>query len=76
MSLQTKSSGLWIAGGLRSPFAKVDAELGSLDAIELSTPVVKAMLENNGNPIEADLAVWGTVAPNLGYSLLILDSFL
>lgn len=68
MSVKTDTENLWLAGGLRTPFAKVDSHLSKLDAIQLSTPVVKAMLENNGNSIDPDLMVWGTVAPNLGYS--------
>ncbi len=58
----------WLVSGLRSPFARVDGALRSLDAIALSVPVAKAMaaqLPQGGRP---DLVVWGTVAPNLGWS--------
>ncbi len=59
---------LWLAAGLRTPFAKVDEALSALDAIELSLPVARSMLKINGRDIRPDLAIWGTVAPNLGYS--------
>ena len=58
----------WLVCGLRSPFARVDGGLRSLDAVALSVPVAKAMaaqLPQGGRP---DLVVWGTVAPNLGWS--------
>ena len=59
------ASNLWLAAGLRSPFAKVDGALAAHDAIDLSVPVVKAMLEKGARP---DFAVWGTVIPNLTWS--------
>ncbi len=59
---------LWLAAGLRTPFAKIDDALSTLDAIELSLPVARSMLKINGRDIRPDLAIWGTVAPNLGYS--------
>jgi len=59
------ASSLWLAAGLRTPFAKVDGALAAHDAIDLSVPVVKAMLEKGARP---DFAVWGTVIPNLTWS--------
>ena len=59
------ASNLWLAAGLRSPFAKVDGALAAHDAIDLSVPVVKAMLDRGARP---DFAVWGTVIPNLTWS--------
>jgi acetyl-CoA C-acetyltransferase len=59
------ASNLWLAAGLRSPFAKVDGALAAHDAIDLSVPVVKAMLDKGARP---DFAVWGTVIPNLTWS--------
>ncbi len=59
------ASNLWLAAGLRTPFAKVDGALAAHDAIDLSVPVVKAMLEKGARP---DFAVWGTVIPNLTWS--------
>jgi acetyl-CoA C-acetyltransferase len=60
-------SDIWLASGVRTPFAKVDGPLSALDAIALSVPVGQAMIAqlNGGKP---DLAVWGQVAPNLGWS--------
>ncbi|WP_304180253.1 acetyl-CoA C-acyltransferase [Phenylobacterium aquaticum] len=57
---------IWLAAGVRSPFAKVDGPLAGLDAIGLSVPVVQAMAERaSGKP---DLLVWGAVIPNLTWS--------
>ena len=58
---------IWLAAGVRTPFAKVDGPLGGADAIELSVPVAKHMvgLLNGGKP---DFAVWGNVVPNLTWS--------
>ena len=68
MSHVSDRGNLWLAAGLRTPFAKVDDALSALDAIELSLPVARSMLDVNGREIRPDLAIWGTVAPNLGYS--------
>ncbi len=54
--------------GLRTPFAKIDGALSALDAIELSVLVARSMFDTDGAQIRPDLAIWGTVAPNLGYS--------
>ena len=58
---------IWLAAGVRTPFAKVDGALSRFDAIELSVPVARAMVErlNRGAP---DFAAWGTVVPNLTWS--------
>jgi acetyl-CoA C-acetyltransferase len=57
---------IWLAAGVRSPFAKVDGPLAGLDAIGLSVPVVQAMAARaQGKP---DLLVWGAVIPNLTWS--------
>jgi acetyl-CoA C-acetyltransferase len=58
----------WLVSGLRTPFARVDGPLGRLGAIDLSVPVAKAMAAQLGANGRPDLMVWGTVAPNLGYS--------
>ncbi len=68
MSHDSDRGNLWLAAGLRTPFAKVDGALSALDAIELSLPVARSMLDVNGAQIRPNLAIWGTVAPNLGYS--------
>jgi acetyl-CoA C-acetyltransferase len=58
---------IWIAAGVRTPFAKVDGPLGAFDAISLSVPVVQHMIaELRG--ATPDFAVWGTVVPNLTWS--------
>ncbi len=58
---------LWLASGLRTPFAKIDTTLSGLDAIQLSVPVVQAMCRKLKND-QPDLVVWGTVAPSLRWS--------
>lgn len=56
---------IWLLPGLRTPFVKSDGALAKYDAIELSIPVVQAMVSEGNKP---DFAVWGTVLPNLGWS--------
>lgn len=63
-----KMSSLWLAAGLRTPFAKVDGPLAKHDAIGLSVPVVRAMCRQLKGPDRPDLLVWGTVAPSLRWS--------
>jgi len=58
----------WLVAGLRSPFARVDGALKRLDAVALSVPVAKAMAAQLRSGARPDLVVWGTVAPNLGWS--------
>jgi acetyl-CoA C-acetyltransferase len=58
---------VWLAAGVRTPFARVDGALSRLDAVELSLPVVRAMTGSQSG-VKPDLVVWGTVIPNLGYS--------
>jgi acetyl-CoA C-acetyltransferase len=58
---------IWFAAGVRTPFAKVDGPLAAFDAIALSVPVVRHMIDqlHGATP---DFAVWGTVIPNLTWS--------
>ncbi len=70
--MPTPRDDLWITSGLRTPFAKVDQGLAALDAIALSVPVAKAMADQ----ARPDFAVWGTVAPNLGWSNLAREVML
>ncbi len=58
---------VWFAAGVRTPFAKVDGPLAQYDAIALSVPVVRHMVDllKGAQP---DFAVWGTVVPNLTWS--------
>ena len=55
----------WLVSGVRTPFAKVDGALRSLDAASLSIPVAQAMSAQLAAGDRPDLMVWGTVAPNL-----------
>jgi len=59
---------VWLASGLRTPFAKVDSALASYDAIALSVPVVQHMLASLPDGARPDFATWGTVVPNLTWS--------
>ena len=67
LTTRSASTEIWLAAGVRTPFAKVDGPLSGFDAIELSTPVVRHMVDQlrGGTP---DFAVWGTVVPNLTWS--------
>jgi len=58
---------IWLAAGVRTPFAKVDGPLAPYDAIELSVPVARHMVDlvKGGKP---DFAVWGVVVPSLTFS--------
>lgn len=58
---------VWLAAGIRTPFAKVDDALAGLDAIELSVPVAQHMMGalKGGKP---DFAIWGAVVPSLTWS--------
>ena len=58
----------WLVAGLRTPFARVDGGLRRLDAVALCVPVAKAMAAQLSAGDRPDLVVWGTVAPNLGWS--------
>ena len=58
----------WLVAGVRSPFAKVDGALAALDSVALSVPVVKAMAAQLAAGDRPDFVVWGSVAPNLGWS--------
>ena len=62
-----RPSDVWLAAGVRTPFAKVDGPLQKYDAIELSVPVARHMVDllKGGRP---DFAVWGAVVPSLQWS--------
>ena len=60
---------IWLAAGVRTPFAKVDGALSRFDALGLSVPVVKAMLAQLASA-RPDFAIWGCVAPSLTWSNL------
>jgi acetyl-CoA C-acetyltransferase len=58
---------IWLLPGLRTPFARAGSSLAPYDAIELSVPVVQAMIRQLSGR-KPDFAVWGTVLPNLTWS--------
>jgi len=58
---------IWLASGVRTPFAKVDGPLAGLDSIALSTPLARHMVGLLGGGLP-DFAVWGAVVPNLTWS--------
>jgi len=64
--MKNRKEEIWVAAGLRTPFVKVDTKYTKLGAIELSVPVVQQMTAQQ--ELSPDFMIWGTVAPNLGYS--------
>ncbi len=68
------TSPIWLATGLRTPFARVDGPLAGRDALTLAVPVVQAMARQASGPI--DLGIWGTVAVSLAYSNLAREVWL
>jgi acetyl-CoA C-acetyltransferase len=63
---------IWFAAGLRTPFAKAGGPLARMDALDLSVPVVKAML----GKARPDLMNWGAVIPNLTMSNLAREALI
>jgi acetyl-CoA C-acetyltransferase len=66
-------SEVFVLPSLRSPFVKMDRELGALDALQLSVPVVQQSVIGRGGPgpqaaASVDLVVWGAVIPTLALS--------
>jgi len=66
--MKKSSKDIWLVAGKRTPFVKLDKEFKSLNAISLSVPVVQEMIQTQG--LNPDFMIWGSVAPNLGYSNL------
>ena len=64
---------IWFAAGLRTPFAWAGGALAKRDALDLSVPVLKAMLAKGGRP---DLIAWGAVIPNLTVSNLAREALI
>jgi len=58
---------IFLAPGVRTPFSRVDGALRRHDAVALSVPVAQTMVAQLTGD-RPDLMVWGTVAPNLGWS--------
>jgi len=59
---------VWLAAGVRTPFAGVDGPFAHRDSLSLSVPVVQAMAAQVTGSI--DFAVWGAVVVNLAYGNL------
>ncbi len=64
---------VWLAAGVRTPFARAGGALAKRDAIDLSVPVVKAMLAKAARP---DLISWGAVIPNLTVSNIAREALI
>jgi acetyl-CoA C-acetyltransferase len=64
---------VWLAGGLRTPFTRVDGGLARRDALTLGVPIVQAMVTLAAR---IDFAIWGSVIPNLAYSNLAREIWL
>lgn len=65
---------IWLAAGVRTPFAGVDGPFAHRDSLTLSVPVVQAMAARVRGPI--DFGVWGVVIPNLAYTNLAREVWL
>ena len=66
--MKNSKSEIWLIAGLRTPFAKVDKDFKDKDALHLFIPVVQEMIKRDS--LSPNLFIWGSVAPNLGYSNL------
>ena len=65
---------IWLAAGVRTAFVGVDGPFAGRDSLTLSVPVVQAMAQRAGGPI--DFGVWGAVIPNLAYANLAREVWL
>src|SRR5580692_1166963 len=65
---------IWLATGLRTPFAAVDGPFAGRDSLALSVLVVQAMAQQVNGPI--DFGVWGSVVVNLAYANLAREVWL
>jgi acetyl-CoA C-acetyltransferase len=65
---------IWLAAGLRTPFAAVDGPFAGRDSLAMSVPVVQAMAQQVNGPI--DFGVWGSVVVNLAYANLAREVWL
>ncbi len=57
---------IWIATGLRTPFAKAEKELKNVSALDMSKEVLNKMVEKA--KAKPHFVIWGTVVPTLKYS--------
>jgi acetyl-CoA C-acetyltransferase len=65
---------IWLAAGVRTPFAGVDGPFAHRDSLSLSVPVVQAMAKRVAGSI--DFGVWGAVIGNLAYANLAREVWL
>ena len=72
--MKAEKQSIWLAAGLRTPFARVDGPLANRDSLALSVPVMRAMAEQASGPI--DFGIWGSVVGNLAYSNLAREIWL
>ncbi|MFY9551475.1 MAG: acetyl-CoA C-acyltransferase [Thermoanaerobaculia bacterium] len=72
--MSAETSAIWLAAGLRTPFARVDGPLLNRDSLALSVPAVQAMARQVSGRI--DLTVWGSVGVTLLYSNLAREVWL
>lgn len=68
-----RDSAVYVLPGLRSPFARIDRDLGDVDALELSAPVIQQTVAGESGPGRGhadaiDLVLWGAVIPTLSVS--------
>lgn len=59
---------IWVAAGLRTPFAKVGKQLSKVSAMDLSVSVLNKMKQTHN--INPEYVFWGAVVPHLDYSNL------
>jgi len=67
---------VYFCSGPRTPFAKIDGPLAHLDAVELSTPVVRAAQNELREGMVPDCFVWGAVVPSLAVSHMAREVWL
>jgi acetyl-CoA C-acetyltransferase len=65
---------IFLAAGVRTPFAGVDGPFARRDSLSLSVPVVQAMATRVTGPI--DFGIWGAVVGNLAYANLAREVWL
>jgi acetyl-CoA C-acetyltransferase len=65
---------IFLAAGIRTPFAGVDGPFARRDSLALSVPVVQAMAARVTGPI--DFGIWGAVVGNLAYANLAREIWL
>ena len=67
---------IFVCAGPRTPFAKIDGPLASLDAVQVSVPVVRRAVDALQAGASPDLVVWGSVIPSLTVSHIAREVWL